>query len=175
MGPGKELFGHACASGGVILRPGSNHKVMCAHARDHGAYCGSFCPSPGGKLCSDAWRPEDIGEYLRLQTLSYRSSPEYGYYNEFLIHGLVWDRNLPHSIEGFLTSKGDGMVSSRAHADFLKKYGVSAEDYPLLTMTRSLTKLFVVGKKFAEKGDPTGVERGPGWLDRPPYSFERTW
>ena len=118
MGPGKELFGHACASGGVILRPGSNHKVMCAHARDHGAYCGSFCPSPGGKLCSDAWRPEDIGEYLRLQTLSYRSSPEYGYYNEFLIDGLVWDRNLPHSIEGFLTSKGDGMVSSRAHADF---------------------------------------------------------
>ena len=126
MGPGKELFGHACASGGVILRPGSTTRSCARHARI--MVRGSFCPSPGGKLCSDAWRPGDIGEYLRLQTLSYRSSPEYGYYNEFLIDGLVWDRNLPHSI-GFLTSKGDAPVSSsRAHADFLKKYGVSAED-----------------------------------------------
>ena len=41
IGSGQHLFGHACAGGGVILRPGvvhgrSTHKLKCAHERDHG-------------------------------------------------------------------------------------------------------------------------------------------
>ena len=91
--------------------------------------------------------------------------------NEFLVDGNVWDENLPFSIEAFMTSKGDGGLSVRAHAAFLSTYSVSAAEVPLLTMTRSLTNLFVVGTKFAEHGDPCGVDRGRGWMDRPPWDF----
>lgn len=113
MGVGKELFGHACANGGVVLRPGAAIKVQCGHSKDHGAYCGGFCPhvdprAAEGEPCYSAWAPEDIGVYLRRQTKSYRTDPGWGYYNEFLVDGNVWDEHLPWSIDAFITSKNDG-------------------------------------------------------------------
>ena len=83
IGAGQELFGHACANGGVILRPGETHKVMCGHGKDHGAYCGPFCPHIGsgdfdGAPCASAWAPQDAGAYIRRETYSYRRAPGYG-------------------------------------------------------------------------------------------------
>ena len=113
VGPGKQLFGHACANGGVVLRPGTHHKVLCGHARDHGAYCGKFCPSTtasssvrggrellsmasgarggdeaggGGARCAQAWAPEDVAVYLRRETAAYREDPGWGHYKYAPIH-----------------------------------------------------------------------------------------
>lgn len=178
IGPGKQLFGHACANGGVVLRPGRGfHKVLCAHGKDHGAYCGSFCPHADpsdttGPRCEQAWAVDDMGAYLRRETDAYREAPGWGHYNEFLLDGNVWDAALPMSIEAFLTSRGDGSMSKRAHDSFLERYGVSSADVPLLTMTRSLTGLLVVGTKFAEHGDPERMDFGNGWNNRPPYHFQ---
>jgi hypothetical protein len=36
IGVGQQLFGHGCANGGVVLRPGM-HTVLCGHGKDHGA------------------------------------------------------------------------------------------------------------------------------------------
>ena len=38
LGPGVQLFGHACADGGVILRPELN-KIFCGTGTDCGANC----------------------------------------------------------------------------------------------------------------------------------------
>ena len=64
-------------------------------------------------------------------------------------------------------------LSQRAHAAFLLKYRLSGDEIPLLTMTRSLTNLFVTGTKFGDGpgGDPTGSDRSAGWMTRPPFTF----
>lgn len=177
LGPGKELFGHACANGGVILRPGRFHRVLCGHARDHGAYCGAFCPPASrhdATRCTDAWAVADIGDYVRLETDHYRNHPGWGNYNEFLLDGVWWDAHLPWSIDAFLTSRGDGGLAQRAHAAFLARYAdeITTADVPLVSMTPTLTEAFVVGSKFGERGDPERISFGPGWQDRPPYHFE---
>lgn len=46
LAPGVPLFGHACAQGGVILRPG-RVKIFCGNAHDSGARCVDYCASPG--------------------------------------------------------------------------------------------------------------------------------
>ena len=233
VGIGKQLFGHACANGGVVLKPGKGvNKLLCAHEKDHGAYCGEFCPRAldlfSGRVgvpedmqppwCAQAWAPADVHVYLRRATDAYRADHGWGHYNEvcsapcqllaclqlspspslaqlrpsashshqppsilnlpmpharvqFLLDGLVWDAHLPHSVEAFLTSRGDGGLSQRTHDAFLRRYKLQDVDVPLLTLTRSLTHPFVVGTKFAEHGDPEGIDRGPGWMTRPPWRF----
>jgi len=186
IGVGQQLFGHGCANGGVVLRPGM-HTVLCGHGKDHGAYCGGFCthlhePRPHGhhlnaslhergalgQPCRDAWAPQDIGGYVRRETEAYRQDPGYGHYNEFLVDGLVWDANLPWSIDAFLT----GATSATAHAAFLQKYQLTDLEVPLLTMTRKLDELLVPGVRFGDGGgDPCGVWRGPGWMSKPPWAF----
>ena len=65
------------------------------------------CPSaeafPSGAP-TQAWAPQDVGEYLRRATTAYRNDPGWGHYNEFLLDGLAWDLHLPDSIEAFLTN-----------------------------------------------------------------------
>ena len=75
-----------------------------------------------------------------------------------------------------MTSQGDGHLSANAHKAFLEKYKLTEADVPLLTMSRSLTSLFAPGKKFGDAGgDPTGTDRGPGWMTRPPFQFGEWW
>ena len=89
-----------------------------------------------------------------------------------LIDGNVWDAALPWSIDAFLTGK----TSAKAHAAFLQKYKLNERDVPLLTMTRKLDALLQPGTKFGDGGgDPCGVERGPGWLNKPAWRFGEWW
>ena len=96
-GIGKQLFGHACANGGVVLKPGKGvNKLLCAHEKDHGAYCGEFCPRAldlfSGRVgvpedmqppwCAQAWAPADVHVYLRRATDAYRADHGWGHYNE---------------------------------------------------------------------------------------------
>ena len=54
----------------------------------------------------------------------------------------------------------NGGISESAHAAFLREYGLSEADVPLLTMTPNLQTPFVDGRKgFGSEGDPT---RGAG-------------
>ena len=58
-------------------------------------------------------------------------------YNEFLIDGLEWDKDLPETIEGFLNSRNDDSAE-RAHSKFLSAYGLSSDQVPLLEWTDDL-------------------------------------
>ena len=70
--------------------------------------------------------------------------------------GISWDSQLPYSIDAFLSSR-DGSVLS-LHREFLRTYGVSSLDVPLLTLTPSLTRPLVEGGGWGRHGDPTGVD-----------------
>ena len=162
MAPGVQLFGHACANGGVILRPGSSTRVKCGHGKDSGAgACASgntFCPPTSsvatgldGPPCGDAWHPSDVHAYLKRETDAYRRAPGWGHYNEFIVDGHVWDRSLPQAIEAFMS----GGNAKAVHAAFLAKYRLDPRETPLLTMTNRIERPFVVGDQYSSEGDPT--------------------
>ena len=239
FGPGTQLFGHACADGGVILRPG-HIKVHCGTGTDCGAGCcvgqRKFCPRTGsatsatGKPCTGAWHPADVHIYIERDTRAYRRDPgwqesylQYGKYNgalpspdsisgprtqsdsgrlglelalpgacsslvvhaahprkvvtsierierppnppmsrpawrlqcaEFIIDGLFWDRQLPNSIDAFMSGRG---MSTATHEAFLRKYRVTADEVPLLTMQPDYDRPFFVGSTYASHGDPCSV------------------
>ena len=56
-------------------------------------------------------------------------------YNEVVVDGFFWNEHLPHSIEAILTSPGDP-AAREIHAQFLKRYGLTAEMVPLLTFNK---------------------------------------
>ena len=101
-------------------------------------------------------RPQDVGPYLARETAAtQRITFASGHYNEFIVNGLSWDANLPWSIDAFLSSR-DG-EATKAHAVFLRMYGLTAGDVPLLMMTPSFDQPFVPGSGYARMGDPTGA------------------
>ena len=207
LAPGVSLFGHACAQGGVILRPGTN-RIFCGNGHDAGARCVDYCPhvselenartsGAGGREegetsrhevgqgggeeegeqgaplpiaapheetieqpCDGAWAPEDVHHYLRTDTEAYQRRPDFGKYNEFLLDGNAWEANLPHSIDAFMSSRTGDVVHT--HAAFLRAYGLTEADVPLLTMAPSLQTPFVLGSGFAREGDPTDSSRVRG-------------
>lgn len=75
-----------------------------------------------------------------------------GHYNEFEIDGSTLDANLPWSIEAFMSGNID---MTAIHAAFLEKYGITAAEVPLLTMTPNPARLFIEGAVFQSEGDPT--------------------
>jgi hypothetical protein len=76
------------------------------------------------------------------------------HHNEFEVDGNAFTAHLPHSIEAFL-SGGEAVATHRA---FLKAYGVSAANVPLLTLTPNAARAFVVGSSFGSEGDPTQLK-----------------
>ena len=54
-------------------------------------------------------------------------------YNEIVIAGLSYNRNLPRAIEAFVVGGNDDVVKARAvHRRFLDAFGLTAADVPLL-------------------------------------------
>lgn len=49
-------------------------------------------------------------------------------YNEVILDGLHWNKNLPHAIEAFF---GTGDLAKHQHEMFLKEFGLTAEQAPL--------------------------------------------
>ena len=143
-GKGAAAFG----GGGFLLNP--NHtRILCIYGGDGGTR-GKLCRPPGvsddcipgckaspfdqwcdgaqaGSSWCDgkAWRPNDLGQMLALDEGS-------DTYNEAILDGYYWNAQLPHSIEAVLTSPNNPVLR-RMHQQFLRRYGVTAEQIPLLT------------------------------------------
>lgn len=60
-----------------------------------------------------------------------------GGYNEVIVDAASWARNLPRTIEAVFVHKGapaaDVATSKRVHADFLREYGITDNETPLVT------------------------------------------
>ena len=105
-----------------------------------------------GPPCDGVWRPADVHVYIARDTHAYRLHPGWGKYNEFIIDGRVWDAALPHAIDAFMSGK---RMSEAVHQAFLGKYGLRADEIPLLTMQPDYERPFVVGPRWGSHGDPT--------------------
>lgn len=68
-------------------------------------------------------------------------------YNEFIIDGVTWNKGLPGTIDAFMMGQigSEGAKQASAHHKaFLDKFGLTADDVPLLEVTGSATKAFRV-------------------------------
>lgn len=118
----------ARASGlhGIVFRPGVSTRVLCAQDRD----------MSGGGCTRWTWPLKDIGSRLRSSSdgaktyINQNGRGELGY-NEFQIDGQWWDRHLPDAVDAFV---GDSAEARQQHAAFLRQYGLSADQVPLLSM-----------------------------------------
>ena len=120
------IFG---GGGGVIFRPEFN-RLLCAYGGDGGTKAGgsngcghAFCDPAVG--AHDGWcngaphRPQDLKNMLQWW-VKHGSS-----YNEVIVDVAYYEERLPHSVAAILY---DGPT----HRQFLRTYGVSAHDYPLV-------------------------------------------
>jgi hypothetical protein len=111
---------------GIVFRPGLSTRVLCAQDRD----------MSGGGCSYWAWPLKDIGGRLRSSSdgvktyINQNSRGELGY-NEFQIDGGWWGRHLPDTVEAFV---GDSAEARQQHAAFLRQYGLSAGQVPLLSL-----------------------------------------
>ena len=163
--PSNALFGGHCGRGGIIFRPGRTTRIVCASGQDCGGYCPptadrEWCPSPrkptldpGEESCSwvdgqcpkwCSWRPRDVGTFLsrdlaqrvRNTPLGDGSDPNNNGYNEFLIDGEHWQRELPEAIEAFV----EGEFGLAAREAFVARWP-EVQDVPLLRLTEDVDRL----------------------------------
>lgn len=94
------------------------------------------------------WHPEDLDKMLSLwnrYSQHYQAPGWYSGYNELVYDSSEWNRHLPHSIEAFYIMAEHCELSWwRTHDDtihrhqaFLRQYGVSANEIPLLCVSPS--------------------------------------
>lgn len=148
--------------GGILARP-SEVRVACSYGIDgasvnlHGGVHGDGCPDAWcepsaaheqngvcgfwGAPPRAAWRPEHLATMLELHEQHGEGYKGVGFrsgYNEAVLDGHLWNANLPNTVEAFfLLDNGDNAAVSftrEAHASFLRTYGLTAEEVPLLTL-----------------------------------------
>ena len=69
----------------------------------------------------------------RAATARHEARDEHHAYNEVVIDGLAYNRNLPRTVEAFVLGSNDDVTKARAvHGRFLEAYGLTAADVPLL-------------------------------------------
>ena len=130
---------------GLVLRP-NFHLVQCGCDSDCGGRCvGAFgmggAPGSGApRATSPLWCPltTEAGEWHggcvwqpgpalgRMLYLNQRSDR----YNEVVVSAAFWRDHMPSAVEAVLGDEG-------VHAAFLRAYGLSSRDVPLLTMDLS--------------------------------------
>ena len=141
--------------GGFVLRP-NEIELNCAYAYDGGSQ-GALCFPPGKtaqctpgckRWCDPAkgvrnwgcsWHPD----HLKYMIVEHELAPA-GQYNEVIVDAHVWKRNLPRTIEAVYILKGakDAALvekSKGVHADFLRFYGLTTRDTPLVTFDQKNT------------------------------------
>ena len=144
---------------GLVFRPGSSMRIRCCTAKDSGSgHCRKdLCPhitledaralieakraASGGHwwrlddFARCSYAPEDFGAYLYRDWAWMKEQhccPTY--YNEVVVDGLHWTEHLPDTIEAFF---GTGDLARTQHRAFLREYGLSAQQVPLLAFDLS--------------------------------------
>ena len=103
--------------GGMVLAPDT--EILCAF--DH--VIGTGSQINGG--CPKVWQPEQLFEVLQ-------AGETQNWINQVIVGDFDLERNLPHAIDAFFISKGDGAKVIDAHEKFLRAYGLCSSDVPLL-------------------------------------------
>ena len=135
---------------GIVFRPGPSTFIKCGTASDTGGgACRQLCPTPppfesdpydpwrdGSDGCGSSWRARDFGTYLyryaRWQREVQAPSGHGINYNEIVVDGRHWNAHLPTTIEAFF----GGAMARAARAEFLVRYALDPDDYPLMTFDR---------------------------------------
>ena len=152
--------GWATGVQGIILRPGPSTRILCGNSADsNDGKCKEWCPPAPlegyapethddaptfcrGKKRPGSWHPEDFNAFL-FRTNIFQTTlqaPRGGRldYNEIVVDGAHWTEHLPTTIEAFFQSSDHGRgrrndhIAREQHLHFLLKYGLTAEQVPLL-------------------------------------------
>ena len=139
------------AAGGLVLRP-EEIELNCAYGSDGGsqgvvcplgnpphksadcvAGCKHWCdPSRGSRNWGCSWAPAHLKDMIEQQMIL---EPNGGY-NEVIIDSYSWVRNLPRTIMAVFVHKGaperDVANSKLVHSNFLKQYGITSNEAPLV-------------------------------------------
>ena len=178
--PRDWLFGGGCVAGGIIFRPGPPTRIVCGNGGDCGGYCHEWCaPTDAstpvlGPSCKppSSWRPEDVHIYLQRETAERRRGDyRNNVYNEFLVDGRWWTKHLPATVDAIVTgcdrqpdgscdghssvgkAGASGLDAEQVHKKFLRKYGLSAADVPLLEWTGQVDRPFrIAGTQYGDEG-----------------------
>ena len=114
---------------GIVFRPGVTTRLLCASDRD---MSGGSCTRwvwPVAAIGSRLRRSSDEAKtYINANANNPRGHAQLGY-NEFKIDGSWWNHHLPDVVEAFF---GDSAEARQQHAAFLRAYGLSAAQVPLL-------------------------------------------
>lgn len=135
--------GDGATRGKICQPPGVSSKCIPAcmpqydsatgdSANEYDAWCGGGDYYCGGR----PWRPSTIGQMLeadRAAVARHEPRDEHHSYNEIVIDGLAYNRNLPRGVEAFVLGTTDDLAKAReVHQRFLGAYGLSAVEVPLL-------------------------------------------
>ena len=116
------------AAKGAAILVGLNHSFPSSDER--------------GPARNGSWHPEDFNAFL-FRTNIFQTTlqaPRGGRldYNEIVVDGAHWTEHLPTTIEAFFQSSDHGRgrrndhIAREQHLHFLLKYGLTAEQVPLL-------------------------------------------
>ena len=117
---------------GLVLRP-EHTRVLCGCERDCGGRCaGAYGSKSATPIYCDATRPP-----AGWSTCVWAAGPPLAVlfdraktnrlYNEVVVDGDYWREHLPEAVEAVV---GD----ARMHAAFLRRYGLTADRVPLVTL-----------------------------------------
>ena len=126
-----ENIGSITSLQGIVFRPGVTTRLLCANDRD---MSGGGCSRWTWPVESIGWRLRTSSDgaktYINANAHNPRGHAQLGY-NEFKIDSSWWDRHLPDVVEAFF---GDSAEARQQHAAFLRQFGLSAAQVPLLRM-----------------------------------------
>ena len=142
---------------GLVMRPGAN-RILCGFGGDAGgkgacipmsATCIPGCQQQGqpewcdpevvelegnqaGTCYDRPWRPgPDLG-------VLFERAASNGHYNELILDAIFWDEHLPAAVEAIYFTKGTSPSDVQAivatHAGFLRRYGLTSDENPLLEL-----------------------------------------
>ena len=129
--------------GGIVFGP-YDTKITCAYTADGGSRgksdgCGgSFCDSSRGR--NDGWcdglphKSADLANMMRGHLKRGQSAT----YNEVIVDTGFLQDHLPGSVEAVFYVAGSGPSAEgkarQVHDDMVRKFGLSAQDFPLLVL-----------------------------------------
>ena len=114
-------------AGGLVLKPTT--RISCSYPCDGGTTDGQMCC--GGCHPERSYPADDLKGMLeaQLDKTDHRCTGEY---NEVVVPSEFWVAHLPGVIEAFILGQGGNDRARAAHAAFLREYGLTAAQVPLL-------------------------------------------